>query len=163
MISLNIYEMAMQMVNFLILLFFVKRFLVRPLGEFLDKRSQDIHASIDLAESDKVKAQGKLDEAKKTLNEARMKAKEIRELSEIEAKKEKENTLSLANEEANYIKKTARQQMEQEVFDLRRLLTKEVVDLSSALTENFIASSEVSEEVRKKFFKKSIEGTSGER
>ena len=42
MISINIYEIIMQMVNFLILLYLLNRFLIKPLSEFIEKRSSAV-------------------------------------------------------------------------------------------------------------------------
>ena len=82
MISINVYEIFMQMVNFLILLYLLNKFMIKPLGEFMDKRSKDLDESIKLTESNKIDSEKLLEEQKNLLKEARIEAKQIREKAE---------------------------------------------------------------------------------
>ena len=45
-ISINLYEIFMQMINFLILLWLVNKFMIRPLSQLLTERSNTIKADI---------------------------------------------------------------------------------------------------------------------
>ena len=47
MISIKLFTIFMQMVNFLILLFLMSKFIITPLMEFLEKRASSIKSDIE--------------------------------------------------------------------------------------------------------------------
>jgi F-type H+-transporting ATPase subunit b len=95
-ISINIYEIIMQMVNFLILLYLLNRFLIKPLSEFVESRSAGIKSDIDNAKKNKNDSQALLDEQKQLLNDARQEAKSIREKAEQSSVVERDQILQNA-------------------------------------------------------------------
>ena len=94
MISINIYEIAMQMVNFMVLLFLLNKFAIKPLSQFLETRAASIKEDIETAESNKVDSEKLLEEQKELFQKAREEAKEIRLNVEQSSKVEREQIIT---------------------------------------------------------------------
>ncbi len=138
MISINIYEIIMQMVNFLILLYLLNRFLIKPLSEFIEKRSGDIKSDIETAKENKEESSKLLEEQKSVLNNARQEAKSIREKAEQISLKEKEQVLSDAKKESEQMLKQARKDIDLVVDKAKKDLVNEVGQLSITLAETVL-------------------------
>ncbi|RAP33118.1 ATP synthase F0 subunit B, partial [Candidatus Marinamargulisbacteria bacterium SCGC AAA071-K20] len=100
MISINIYEILMQTLNFGLLLWLLNKFLIKPLQKYLDERSDSIKGNIDSAKSSNDEAAALVTQQKGLLKEARVEAKDIREKTEFAAKKEHEEMISKTKEES---------------------------------------------------------------
>lgn len=87
-----------QAVNFLVLLFILRRYAYRPMLEFLEKRSDRIEQGLRDAEAAQAKLAGMEEQEKKTLLAARDEARSIVDAAEASAKKR--DALRLAETEA---------------------------------------------------------------
>jgi len=128
----------MQMVNFLILLFLVNKFLVKPVGKFLEERADTIKGDLDIAESNKDASEKLLDEQKEVLRNARLEAKDIRDKAEENTKREREVSLNVAKDDAKRIVDQARRDIEQDVAKVKQTLLSETGNLAITLTENIL-------------------------
>ena len=138
MISLNVYEIIMQIVNFLILLFLMNKFLIKPLSQFLEKRAKSIEDNINKAEAAKVDAEKLLQEQKETLKEARVEAKEIRKKTEDASKREHDLILSDAKKEAEMVMTQAKKEIDLTMTKAKKDLLSEIGDLVVMLSESIL-------------------------
>lgn len=138
MISINIYEIVMQIVNFMILLYLLKRFLFTPLISFLDKREETIGSAISSAEDNKVKAAELLEKQEKLLKDARLEARDLRQKAEEAGKKEREQVLNQAKKEASQLIESARNDLAQDVERAKKELVNFTGDLSIKITKNIV-------------------------
>lgn len=138
MISINIYEIVMQMVNFLILLFLVNRYLVKPVGKFLEERSNTIKNDLDRAENNKEESNRLLAEQKEVLKNARVEAKDIRDAAEEISKRERAVAVNEAKNDAKRIVDQARKDIEQNVMKVKQTLLSETGEIAVLLTENIL-------------------------
>ena len=138
MISINIYEIIMQMVNFLILLYLLNRFLIKPLSEFIEKRSGDIKREIDEAKNNKEQSEKLLEEQRVVLNDARQEAKTIREKAEENSQKEKEMIVAGAKKESDQLLNQAKKDIELVVDKAKKDLVNEVGEISVTLAESVL-------------------------
>ena len=138
MISINIYEISMQIVNFLILLWLVNRYLIQPMSTFLEERAGQIKADIDTAETNKEKSNGLVEEKKELLNQARAEAKKIREEAEDVAKIEKEKTVLKAKEETAQMVVQAKKEIELNLVQAKKQLLTETGDLAIKLSKKVL-------------------------
>ena len=83
MISINPYEIVMQIVNFSVLFFLLKRFLFKPLVEFLDSREAQIQGALDDAKQSKASAEQLLQDQEAALKESRLKLRSKASRSEL--------------------------------------------------------------------------------
>ena len=106
--------LAAQLINFLILLFVLRRFAYKPILKLLDERRQKIADGLANAQ----KAKSNLEEAEKERQEiistAKKGASEIISLAEAAAQKNREETLKEAKTGVEKIVAEARKQIESE-------------------------------------------------
>ena len=124
-----------QLINFLILLFVLRRFAYKPLLKLLDERKQKIADGLANAQ----KAKSNLEEAGKERQEiistAKKGASEIISLAEAAAQKNREETLKEAKAGVEKIVAEARKQIESEK-------NKMIGEIKSEITELVILAAE---------------------
>lgn len=135
MISINLYEIIMNMVNFLILLLLLNKFLIKPLSEFVEKRSSGIQSDLELAKNTKAASNALIDEQKVVIQQAMLEAIAIREKAEEIASKEGAKIIATANKNADQLIENAKSEMETAVENAKKDLSKSVGDLAVQLTE----------------------------
>ncbi len=148
MISINIYEIIMQIINFCVLWWLMSRFMIKPLGRFLEERSQSIKKEIDVAESNRVESDAVLETQKTALRDARQEAKQIRQDAEENMKKERDKQLEKVKEESEKLLQNAHKELNQDIKKVKQQLLSETGDLAVMLTKK-ILKREVSEKDQK--------------
>jgi len=138
-ISINPYEILMQIVNFSILLWLLSRFLIKPLQKYLNERSSEIKSNIDNAKESKEKADALLAEQKELLKTARVEAKEIREKTEDASKKEQEEMLERTKEESARLIAQAKKEIELDIAKAKKDLLSEAGDLVVELSQKVLS------------------------
>ncbi len=138
MVSINLYEIIFQWVNFLILLYLLHRFASKPLSAFLKNRADGIQHDIEQSQKNKEKTELALAEQKEILKNAHQDAQEIRKKAEASAKSELSLATEKAKEEANNLMESARKEVELEYTKAQQTLTKDVAALSIKLSEKLI-------------------------
>lgn len=103
-----------QAVNFLILLYVLKRFAYKPILEMLRKRRLEIEKGLEFTESAKEKLKHIEKEQEEKLNEARNEALQIMTSAEDAAKKRKQEILDEANIKVEGVIAEARRLIEEE-------------------------------------------------
>jgi F-type H+-transporting ATPase subunit b len=82
--SIN-WTLVLNLLNFAILLYLLKRLLFKPALEYLDRRREMIHSRMQAARADEERAAALVAERKEALMEARKRAEEIGEAAQREA------------------------------------------------------------------------------
>jgi len=134
-ISLNIYEIIMQIFNFFLLLWVLKLLVYKPLLAFLDKRADSIQNNIKETEANKKEAQEILTEQKEVFVQARLEAKE-----HVEANSQQERELTLAKTEdaAKKIIENAKKEIDANLVEAQKVLLKKVGATSILLAEKIL-------------------------
>jgi F-type H+-transporting ATPase subunit b len=129
-LGINGWQLAVQLVAFIVFIFLLWKFAVGPIVNVLDQRQQKIKESFEAAE--RVQAELKETQARNedALQQARKDAQEII----ATARTNSEQLLASAREEASvqgdaYLKK-AQETLRQETEQARQLLRQEVADIS---------------------------------
>lgn len=138
MISIKLFEICMQMINFLLLLFIMKKFILVPLMDFLEKRANSIKSDIESAQNQKTESEELLAQRKQLLNQARKEAKDIKDNASVSIVKEKETIISRANTEATQIIDQAKKDVSSMVNQAKQELTSQIGVLSVTLSEKII-------------------------
>ena len=141
MISINLYEIIMQMVNFLILLYLLNKFLVKPLSEFIQKRAEGIETDIEVAKENRKQTDELFENQQVLLVNARQEAKEIRKQSEEITLREKENILKEAKNTASDLVENAKKEIDLSVKKAKKDLQEEVGELAVNLAEKILKKS----------------------
>jgi F-type H+-transporting ATPase subunit b len=138
MISINIYEIVLQCINICVLIWLLKRFMTKPLSNFLKERAESIKLNIQESESSRSEAERILSEQKDLLKKAHLDAQEVRVKAEASAKSERETTLNSAKDETARLIENAKKEIELEYKQAKSALTQDAARLSIVLTEKLI-------------------------
>ena len=140
MINLN-YTLLLTIINFLLLVYVLKRLLWGPLTKFLDDRAQRIEDSIRAAEVNREEAQRLVEQQEEALRQARAEAKKIVDRGIAEADREARRVRQEAAEQAAKIVEQGRSDIALEVEQAKLELQRQAADLSVALAEKVLRRS----------------------
>ncbi|MFW6256566.1 MAG: F0F1 ATP synthase subunit B [Bacillota bacterium] len=129
MIKLN-WNFFLQLLNFLVLMFLLKKFLYQPIIQLLDKREEKINNELDEAARRKKEAQEKKQKYEAQIQGARSEAQDIVQKAERRGKKRAREIIDEAREDAENIKQNKLEEIEQAQRDAARQLRDYAADLS---------------------------------
>ena len=141
MVDINPWEILMQMVNFLILLWLMKKFLYKPLISFLDKREKEIEENIQSAENNKLESEKIIEQQKAALKETYKETKEIRKKAEEANLQEHQKIMNTAKKEAEDLLTKTKTQLNLDVLKIKNDLKQDVGELAVNLSEKLIETS----------------------
>lgn len=130
--------LVLQTVAFLVLLWFLGKFVYPPLTRMLEKREEDIEAGARAAHEAEKKADEAKAEVAKLLKEARKEASEIVTTAKEEATAALEATESKAKTRAEKIVADAHEQIEKDVAVAKKALHNETLSLVADATEKIL-------------------------
>jgi F-type H+-transporting ATPase subunit b len=137
-LGVNWWQLAAQLVTFLVLLGVLTKLLYRPFLAHLQARSERIAKSLEDAERIDRELKETERKTKASLDEARREAQRIVERVTAEASDQRQAMLDGARQEAESLVSRAREQMEQERETMLREVRGEVVDLVVEVAEKVI-------------------------
>ena len=130
--------LVLQTVAFLVLLWFLGKFVYPPLTKMLEKREEDIEAGARAAHEAEKKADEAKAEVAKLLKEARKEASEIVTTAKEEANAAIEAADSKAKSRAEKIVADAHEQIEKDVAAAKKALHNETLSLVADATEKVL-------------------------
>lgn len=166
---INWFTVIAQVINFLILVWLLKRYLYKPILEAIDEREKKIKSQLVDADSKKAEAKKEQDEFKQKNDVFDQKKKELMDKVIAETKEEKEKLLEEARNEANELSakleeasKASKEKMNQEITqktqqEVFAITRKMLIDIASLGIEEQCANifikrlDELKEEEKKKF------------
>ena len=137
-ISVNLWQILISLVNLVLLFLIVKRFLFKPVKNILAKRQSEIDQQYDaaaIAEKEANESRGMWQEK---LSGAEAEADAIITKASENAKNRGEKLISEAEEKAESIIRMAKGEAELEIRRAADAIKREIVDLSGALTEKML-------------------------
>ena len=130
--------LVLQTVAFLVLLWFLGKFVYPPLTRMLEKREEDIEAGARAAQEAEKKADEARAEVAKLLKEARKEASEIVTTAREEATAAVEAADTKAKSRAEKIVADAHEQIEKDVAAAKKVLYNETLSLVTDATEKVL-------------------------
>ncbi|MDO8566481.1 MAG: F0F1 ATP synthase subunit B [Candidatus Moranbacteria bacterium] len=127
-----------QAVNFLILLFILRRFAYRPMLDFLEKRSERIEKGLQDAEAATKKLSEMEEKEKKVLTAARSEAKTLIEAAETAAKKRDALHLAATEGKAKQFLEEARTKIEEEKKKVLLEAKREIAEVVALSVEKIL-------------------------
>jgi len=134
-------SLAVQVVNFLLLLVLLYRFLYRPLLLKLEERSTTIKKALEEAQAARAEAQRQQEEHQAMREAARAEAQAMREAALKEVAEERQRLIEVAREEATRLVESARAEIARDIRRARQELRREVGDLAVSIAERLIRKS----------------------
>ncbi|MBR1970383.1 MAG: F0F1 ATP synthase subunit B [Clostridia bacterium] len=137
-ISINLWQIIISLLNLLILCLIIKKFLYKPVKNMLSKREAELNEMYNTA-NDSIK-RAESDEAywKEKRESAQAEAEEIIEEATSSAKMRGEKIVAEAKDKAEGILKRAQNDAELEMEKAQDTIKREIIDVSSALAEKML-------------------------
>ena len=142
-------SMILQVINLLILLFVLQRFLFKPITQFLAKRADGIKQSLDEARLAREAAGRAQEEYRAQVAATQREAAAMREQVQREVEDERQRLLKASRDEAQRLVSEARAAIEQETRRARAQLREEAVNLSVAVAERLLERSLTGEDQKR--------------
>lgn len=140
---------------FIILFIVLWKFALKPVNKIITKRQEDIRASIDNADRQKLEGQQYLEEQKKQLDLAKAEAKNIIEEGKAEARKIKDEIEKKANAKSKAILDSGLEEIKAERQKSVEAVKDQIVDIAMNATEKIIMKN-LSEEEHKRLVEESL-------
>lgn len=134
MLGIDWVSLAINIIAFLILMWFLGRFVYPPLSRSLDKREADIEAAATAAAETREAAERTQAEVDKLLGKARRDAADILATAKTEATEMLARSDRKAREQAEALVTAARSDIERELVTARKTLYNDALDLVVAAT-----------------------------
>jgi len=134
-------SLIVQAINFLLLLFILKRLLYKPFLAKMNERTQAIQKSLDEAQAARAEATRQQEENETRLRAAHAEAAAIRVQALKEAAEEQKRLVEAARAESQRLVESAKAQMDADVRRAREELRREVADLATAVAEKLVRRS----------------------
>lgn len=137
-ISINLWQIIISLLNLLILCLIIKKFLYKPVKNMLSKREAELNEMYNTANDSIRRAES--DEAywKEKRESAQAEADEIIEEATSSAKMRGEKIVAEAKDKAEGILKRAQNDAELEMEKAQDTIKREIIDVSSALAEKML-------------------------
>lgn len=127
--------MVWTLVMFLVTLFILKRYVLGPVGQMVQKRRDHIAESIDEAERSRDEASALLEDYRVRLTEARREADGIREQGRSEGERQKAEILSQASQQRERVLADAQDQIDAQARSAAGQIRDDVVGLALLAAE----------------------------
>ncbi|MCX7994237.1 MAG: F0F1 ATP synthase subunit B [candidate division WOR-3 bacterium] len=137
-LGINPWLLGAQIINFLILLWILNRFLYKPILKLFRDRSSKIEEGIKTAETLKKQAAEAEEKHRQLIEEAKKEAHRIIEQATKLGDEEKKKIIALANEEARKIVEKTMQEITAEKQNIMNEIKKEVGEMVVALSAELI-------------------------
>jgi len=137
MIELNI-TFFIQLVNFFIVLLLLNLILYKPIRGMLRRRAEIMHQKVEDIESFNASAEEKLRSYEQELEQARLKAQEIRQVKKGEGFEEEKQIVQSASQEAMGILQSAREKAKSEKESALTALKKQVDKFAGLAAEKIL-------------------------
>jgi F-type H+-transporting ATPase subunit b len=147
--------MVWTLVMFLVTLFILKRYVLGPVGQVVEKRRNHIAESIDEAERSRDEATALLDDYKVRLAEARREADGIREQGRSEGERQKADILSQAHAQRERVLADAQDQIDAQARSAAGQIRDDVVSLALLAAEK-VTRQTLSEQEHRRLIEEAI-------
>ena len=137
-ISINIWHIVISLCNLLILFFFLKKFLYKPVKAVVKKRQDEIDGQYAAAAEAQAEAEANKQQWEQTMQEATAKADAIIKEAADTAKRRGEKIVAEANERADGIVAQAEAQAELERKNAEAGIRREIVVVSTEIAEKML-------------------------
>ena len=140
-LGISLVTVAWHAVNFLLLLWLLQRFLLRPILKMLDDRSNRIRDSLAQAEEVRAQTARMEEESRGILDEARREGQQMLAQARTNAERIAAEATQRAQDEANHIVERAKQELAREREQAFQELRAQIADLTVTAASHVIRRS----------------------
>ena len=137
-ISVNLWQILISVINLFILFMIIKKFLYKPVRNFVKNRDEQVNSRLEAAKQAQYEAEEEKDMWYERMRIANMKSEEIIKKANDTAKKRSSEIIDEAKTKANTIVSNARTQAELEHKKAEGEIKEQIIVLSNELTEKLL-------------------------
>ena len=137
-ISVNIWQILISLINLFLLFLIVKKFLFKPVNNVLEKRQQELDSQYEEAEKVNISAQENKEKWEAMLSGANAEADKILSDATENAKFRSDKIIEEANYRAKSIIRVAQSEAELERKKVSDDLKRQIVEVSGAMAEKML-------------------------
>ena len=137
-ISVNLWQLLVSLVNLVLLFLIVKKFLYKPVKNMLETRQSNIEGQYASADEAKKQALANRDAYEQKLSEAKNEADNIIQSAVSIAKAREKEIVASAKTDAEHIVRQAEEHAALELRKAEGIIKEEIVDVSTRLTEKLL-------------------------
>ncbi len=137
-ISVNIWQIALSLINLVILFLILKKLLFKPVKKIIAEREKEIMAEYDKASATNAEAEELKASYEKQMEGAKARADEIIQDAVDKADRRNEVMLYETREKAEGIIKKAKADADRDLRDAQESIRQEIISVSTALSEKII-------------------------
>lgn len=137
----TLFEWAVMVVNFFVIVGILSYFLFKPVGKFLSERQERIKNQIDDAKNNNIQAAALRTQYETKLETIEQEAAEILRNARTKAKQNEQEIISAARDEAEEIRKRSHVEMQLEQERVKDEMKKEMIEVATMMASKFVASS----------------------
>lgn len=137
-ISVNLWQLLVSLVNLVLLFLIVKKFLYKPVKNMLETRQSNIEGQYAAADEAKKQALANRDAYEQKLAEAKNEADSIIQSAVSIAKAREKEIVTSARTDAESIVRQAEEHAALEIRKAEGVIREEIVDVSTRLTEKLL-------------------------
>lgn len=134
------FEWSVQIINLFVIIGILSYLLFKPVGKFLQDRSNKIKDQIESATTQNVAAEALRKEYETKLATIEQQATDILREARTKAKKNEQDIISEARTEAEEIKKRSRIEIELEQERVKDQMKKEMIEVATMMASQFVAA-----------------------
>ena len=138
-LGLNIWEFIFTIINFLILLFLLKKFLYKPILKILDERKASIDEALTAADNARLEVASTEEILRNDIAQAKSQAEDIVLDAKKNAERVQADIIATASDEAKNIANEASEQIAKEKNEAITQLRSEIADLALLATEKVLS------------------------
>ena len=138
-ISVNVWQILIALINLIILFLILKKFLFKPVQKMLKEREDELNGQYDKANETLKEAKSAKEEYEARLNGAKLEADDIIKNATDNAAKRSQKIIEGATDEADAIVSRAKTQAELEKKRAQKEIKNEIADVSSLIAEKLLA------------------------
>ena len=140
MIFIDLIEVLMVIINFIILVLLMKGLIYKPVTELLDKRIEKINKDLGKAEKNRIEAEKLHEDVKNELAQARKESLIIKENAILDSQKRAKEISNDAEKERERIITQTKLDIDLEYDNAKNLLKNEIAEIAIKLTGKLINS-----------------------
>lgn len=137
----TLFEWAVMVVNFFVIVGILSYFLFKPVGQFLNVRKERIKNQIDDAKDNNIKAAELRSQYEEKLAKIEQEAAVILRDARTKAKQNEQEIISAARAEAEEIRKRSHIEIQLEQERVKDEIKKEMIEVATIMASKFVASS----------------------
>lgn len=137
----TLFEWAVMVVNFFVIVGILSYFLFKPVGKFLNDRKERIESQISEAKGENIKATELRTQYETKLAAIEQEAAGILRDARTKAKKNEQDIISAARAEAEEIRKRSHVEIQLEQERVKDEIKKEMIEVATIMASKFVASS----------------------